>query len=59
LRLNLACIFTAEFGRVSRRERKGIQLGLGFIVWNDQMINGAEFLCALCIKISHAFWLDW
>ncbi len=38
--------FTAEFGKVRRRERKENQLGLGFIVLNDKMLNGAEFLCA-------------
>jgi hypothetical protein len=38
--------FYRSLGKVSRRERKGIQLGLGFIVLNVKMLNGAEILCA-------------
>jgi hypothetical protein len=46
--------FTADLGKVSRRERKEIQLSFVLIVLNDRKPSEAKFLCALCVKISYA-----
>jgi hypothetical protein len=42
----MAFYFTAELGKVWRRERKGIQLGFGFIVLFGIRLQEAESLCA-------------
>jgi hypothetical protein len=47
LRLNIVWLFTAELGKVSRRERKEIQLSFILIVLNDRRTSGADLLPCL------------